>query len=414
MRVVQISQNFHLRGGADRYFLDLCGLLEARGHEVMPFSAAHPANLATPASDYFPPGADFDRAGPSDILTFLWSPRAREGLRRLLGDFRPDIVHLHVYYGKLTSSILGPLSEFGAPVVQTLHDFRVVCPTGGLFRQGRICEDCQGDRFHRAVSRRCNRGSLARSALSALESYLSLWMGGRDVVDRFLAVSEFQRRKLIALGMDGSKLETVPNYIDATRTRVAEEQGSYVLFFGRVERSKGVFTLLDAIEPLTGIACRIVGWGEALQDLRREIERRGIRHVEAPGPLWGEDLDAAIRGSLFSVQPAEAPETFGLTVLESYARGRTVIASRLGGLAELVRHQEDGLTFAPGSVDELRACIVRLVENPAERNRLASAARARTLREFSAEAHYDRVMAVYQSLLASVPDPGHSSRSLHP
>jgi glycosyltransferase involved in cell wall biosynthesis len=225
--VLNVSQNFYVRGGSDRYFFVLAELLEQHGHQVIPFSTRQPKNSPTPWESYFPPGVNFDRPGARDLARYVYSRPAAEAIKRLLGDHRPDVAHLHIYYGQLTSSILAPLRKAGIPIVQTLHDFKLVCPVYSLLSHGQICEACQGHQFWRATTKRCNRGSLARSALSTVESYVSQRYGAVSAIDRFISVSNFQRAKLEELGVPGHKITTVHNFADTADVEPETTAGDY-------------------------------------------------------------------------------------------------------------------------------------------------------------------------------------------
>lgn len=241
LTVLNVSQNYYIRGGSDRYFFVLSDLLAEHGHRVIPFTSAQPENEATRWSKYFPRGVNFRRPGPLDLLRFIYSPRARRAMRRVIDEQQPDLAHLHIYYGQLTSSILAPLRDAGVPIVQTIHDFKLVCPVYSLLSHGKICEACEGKHFYRTVTNRCNRGSLARSTLSATESYVSRWLGSADYVDHFISVSNFQRDKLVQLGLPAEKITVVHNYKDTTGIASTATEGDYLFFFGRLEHLKGNF-----------------------------------------------------------------------------------------------------------------------------------------------------------------------------
>ena len=159
--------------------------------------------------------------------------------------FRPDIAHLHIYYGQLTASILKPIRSAGIPVVQTLHEYKLVCPTHGLYAQGAFCDACNGRHYWHASLKRCNRGSLARSGLSMLEAYASEALGSKELVDRFIAVSDYQKRQLVRLGIPEKKLFVLYHFADVA-TEDSAGTGTYFLYVGRVVKDKGIGTLLQA------------------------------------------------------------------------------------------------------------------------------------------------------------------------
>ncbi|MFQ5465010.1 MAG: glycosyltransferase family 4 protein [Thermodesulfobacteriota bacterium] len=398
MRLLNIGQNYHVRGGSDKYMLSLSEMMARRGHKVIPFAASSADNLPTPWERYFPVAADFERPGPRDIARFIYSRPARASMKRLLRDIEVDMAHLHIYYGKLTASILAPLKEAGVPVVQTLHEYKTVCPVYTLHSDGRICEDCRGRAYWRALLNRCNRGSRARSALSALESRVSRALGSVGKIDHFIAVSDFLRNKVVELGLPAHKVTTVHNCVDVDGTEPGRIPGSYFLYYGRIERIKGVFTLAEAASS-TGVPLYVVGSGGALPELKGFVEDRAIDNVRFLGFRQGAELERLIRGSICTVTPSEWYETFGLTLIESFAHGRPVIASRIGGMTEVVSHGEDGFLVTPGSVEELRDRLAWMAAHRREAVEMGAEGRKKAEELFNEELHYSRIMDVYRKVL---------------
>lgn len=398
--IVNASQNYFVRGGSDRYFFVLGELLEQHGHRVIPFAARQARDLPTKWSGYFPPGVDFASPGAVDIARFLYSRPAARQMRRLLADEQPDLAHLHIYYGQLTGSILKPLADAGVPIVQTLHDFKLVCPVYSLLSHGKICEACQGKHFWRAATRRCNRGSLARSVLSAAETYVTHWLGAIDRFDHFITVSDFQRRKCIELGVPAEKMTTVHNFADPTQFEPAQRPGDYLLYFGRIEQLKGIYTLLAAAERLPEVPLWIVGTGDAEQHVAELIRQRGLNHVRLLGFKGGAELHELIRNSVATLLPSEGYDNCPMSVLESLALARPVIGSRIGGIPELVRDGVDGYLVPPGDAEALADRMQTLARDPEEAASMGLAGRSKIEAEFNPEIHYRRVLNVYRRVLS--------------
>lgn len=398
LTVLNIGQNHWIRGGSDKYQFDLASLLERHGNRVIPFVARHPDNLSTPWERYFPVAADFESPGLSDILRFIYSRPARASMSKLIGENRVDISHLHIYYGKLTASILSPLKKAGVPIVQTLHDHKVVCPAAILNTGSRICQDCAGTSYWHAVTNRCNRGSLVRSALSAMEAYVSRALGSVDKIDHFIAVSDFLRDKVIELGLPPGRVTTVHHFADFSVTP-ATIMGEYLLYFGRIERFKGIFTLIEAASKLRGVQLLIAGAGNALAEVRALIESRKLDHIKLLGFQQPHELQELIRGSICTITPTEVYEAFGLTLIESFALGRPVVASRIGGMTEVVKDGDDGFLVTPGSADELREKLSWLVSHRDKAAGMGLRGRKKAQRMFNAEIHYSRLMDVYRKVL---------------
>ncbi len=405
MKVLQVSQNLFVRGGSDRMFLDTCTLLERHGHEVIPFVARHPDNKESPWADNFPSAADFDRPGPIDLMRYVYSRPAALAIRKLIREHRPDVAHLHIYYGKLTASILPVLKAEGVPVVHTMHEYRQISPNYTLVHNDKIDESCCGMHAWRAAAKRFNRGSLTRSALATLEWYISRMVGSQRSIDRFIAISDFQKSKMTEHGVPADKIARIYNFVEPGDESDNETgSGGYFLYFGRIERVKGVFTLADAAAKLPGIKVKIVGEGDAKAELADHIKRQQIDNVELLGFTQGDKLKALIRDSLATVLPAEWYEPFGLTVLESFAQCRPVIASRIGALPELIGDGGDGLLFEPGDVQMLCEKLQILVDDPGRAHSMGRSARAKLTERFTPDVHYGELMRVYQEAGAAWDD----------
>lgn len=399
LTVLNAGQNYFVSGGSDRYQFDLTELLTARGHCVIPFAADHERNLSTPWSKYFPKRVNFDHPSPSDLLRYIYSRPAAKAMRQLLAAVRPDIAHLHIYYGQLTTSILSALRTDGVPIVQTLHEYKLVCPVYTLACHGELCEACQGKAFWHAIARRCNRGSIPRSALSAIESYVSRWLGSIDKVDHFISVSEFQRDKLISLGVPADKISTVHNFIPLSTAGPNHQLGQYFLYFGRLERIKGLFTLLEAAAQIPNTPLLLVGDGAAREEAKAWVESRRIDHIKFLGFRQGDELKALVRNSLCTVLPSQWFETFGLTILESFASGRPVIASRIGGMTEVISDGADGFLVAPGAIEDLKDRLLWIAAHPAAAAKMGLRGRTKAETQFGSDEHYRKLMVVYQQFL---------------
>ena len=389
--------NYHWpRGGSERYFLELGRLLVERGHRVVHLSTRDQRNHAHPGAALFLEPNELERPGIGAVLRFHHSRSAARAVRDLLREERPDLAHLHIYYGQLTASILAPLRRAGLPIVQTLHEYRLLCPVSTLVSGAALCEACGGRSFHRALPRRCNRGSLARTLVSVSESYLSRWLGAASSVDHFIASSEFARAKLIAHGFSPGRITTVPNFVDGARLRPAHGPGQHFLFCGRIERLKGVLTLLEASALVPEVPLVFAGEGEARPALETRIRELGLEHVRVLGYRGGEELFDLVRGSLCVVLPSQWYENCPLALLEAMALGRAVVASRIGGIPELLEDGVTGRLFEPGNAQELASLLRWMAQHRREAEQMGVRGRERALEHFGPSQHYERLMQVYR------------------
>jgi glycosyltransferase involved in cell wall biosynthesis len=396
--VLLVNNYRHVRGGSDRCFLEQTRLLESRGHRVVTLASGP----ATRPGDLELEPLDLRHPGPLGLARFLFSRRARDLVRALQTSARRvDLAHLHITYGQVTASILAPLVDSGVPIVQTLHEYRLVCPVSTFISRGTICEACTGGRTWPAVRRRCNRGSLARSLVSAFEHRFSRALGSHERVDHFIAPSEFLRAKMIEHGLAPERISTVPNFVDARALEPARGPGEYFLYCGRLERLKGVLTLVRASARVPEVPLLLVGDGEARRELEGLLADPRHAHVRLVGRPPRAELERLVRGARCVICPSEWYENHPLVVLEAMAVGRAVIATRIGGLPELVQDGQNGLSCAPGDEEALAGLLRHAADHPGELVAMGARGRERTLDELGPDAHHRQLMALYELLLAA-------------
>ena len=342
-------------------------------------------------------GFDPDSIRAADLFSYFYSRDARNVAKRLIAKWKPEIVHLHIYYGQLTPSIIGVFQSEGIPVVQTLHEYKLICPVATMVRDGQLCELCCTGSYWNAAVHRCNRKSIARSLVTSIEAYTSRWLGGPNEIDHFIAVSDFVRATMIRFGVKEDSISTIHNFIDTNWFQATSEPGDYFVYFGRLEQIKGVRTLIEAMK---GLPAKLVvaGEGEFLAQLRKDVAHHSV-NVEFVGFQKGAALHDLIRGSRCVVVPSEWNETFGLVILEANALGKPVVASRIGGMPEVVRHGETGMLFEAGNVAELRLALEWMWKNPAAAMDMGAHARKWVETAFGKEAHYARIMRLYNEVV---------------
>jgi len=396
--------NYHYpRGGAEVVFFRHNDLLAESGWTVVPFCMRHPQNRPSGWDEHFVEeiehGQDYSlgqklRKGLKSVYSF----EARAKVQELIGRVSPDVCHAHNVYHHITPSVLGAVKQRGVPLVMTLHDLKLACPAYSMLSRGKVCERCRdGGLFHVALQR-CVKGSLPMSLLVMAESYLHrLLKSYVGNVDCFVVPSRFYLRKLAEWGFEGEQFVYVPNFVDACGIRPAPDPGRRFVYFGRLSIEKGVETLIAAAAR-ADVGVDLIGTGPDLDRLRRLAAALGA-DARFLGFLSGEALDAAIRDARAVAVPSEWYENAPLTVLEAYALGKPVIASRIGGLPELVEHGETGWLFEAGAADELTALLRDVRGAPDDEIRAAGErGRDRVTTEFSPRRYLDRIGDLYAQL----------------
>ena len=403
MRVLAVNKFFFVKGGCERYFFDLEELLKSHGHEVRHFSMAHPRNRPSPDSRFFVSEVDFSAAGSlmgriKKGTRVVYSREARRAMDGAIHEMKPDLVHLHNVAHQLSPSILRAVKRAGPPVVQTLHDYKLICPVYVLMRDGRICEDCRRRRFYNVAIKGCHPGGLAAGLANAAEMYLHMCvLKSYDVVRLFICPSRFLMEKMIALGVPEEKLVHLPYFIPVDEYKPCAERGEYYAFAGRLSREKGLGTLMKAASMAPRMKLMVFGEGPMEEELKRRYGSEPW--VEFAGHLGAAELRDRLSRAAFCVVPSEWYENLPLIVMECFALGVPVIASRIGGLPEMVQNGENGLLFEPGNAEDLASAISWLGRHRNVTERMGAQARGFAEREYGPEAHYGRIMEVYKRVL---------------
>jgi glycosyltransferase involved in cell wall biosynthesis len=403
MRVLQVNKFFYVRGGSERYFFDLCGLLSERGHDVIHFSMQHPRNQASGQQKYFV--SEIDLNSPMGVtkrvqaaLRVLYSSEAKGRMSALLDELKPDVIHFHNITRQLSPSIIDAAESRGIPMLETMHDLSLVCPAHSFFVDGHACENCAGGSYWHAVPARCIDGSLVSSLLGAFEAYLHSWLGLYKKINVFVAPSLFLKNKVSSLDWMRDKVIHLPYFIPPGPDYASTNDG-YVLFAGRISWEKGVGTLLEAAERLRNRRVVIAGEGPPLEDFRRLAARKGLSNVEFAGYVKGDGLDQLLRGCSCVVVPSIAYENLPLSILEAFARGKPVVASDCGGIPELVIDGVTGYLFERGDAVTLAAAIEKAVADEAKRSGMGKRARELVSNHYSPGCHYDKLISIYEGLL---------------
>mgnify|MGYP000507141672 CR=1 FL=1 len=383
-RILLLHNLYRHAGGEDRVFADEGKLLSEFGHDVIRFTADN---------------RGIGSSSLSVAISAAWNQGVYRSVRSLLAEKRPDLVHVHNAFPLLSPAVYYAGRKAGIPVVQTLHNYRLLCPGAFLSRAGSPCEACIGKSFPwPGIAHKCYRGSHAATAAVAVTNGLHRLAGTwAHAVDAYIALSEFARRKFISGGIPAGKIFVKPNspYPDPVPS---PRTGDYVLYAGRLSDEKGILTLLSAYAshpPAPKL--KIAGSGQ------REPEVRTLTSncpaVEYLGWQSRERVYELTQKAAVVVLPSLWYEGFPMTAVEALGAGVPLIASRIGSLAEIVDHGRTGLLVAPGDVQALRSALEWVASHPAELARMRREARAEFLAKYTAGQNYRSLMQIYQSVL---------------
>ena len=409
MKILLVNNFYYNRGGDCTYLFSLKRLLEEKGHKVIIFSMHHPQNFESEYSKYFVSYINYaDMAknkslssGLKVLFRSIYSREAKKKMEKLIETEKPDIAHLNNIRQHVTTSILPVLKKNKIPIVWTLHDYQLICPNITFLSRGKICEKCKKRKYYWPVLTKCKKNSFLASMMAAVEHSIQMFSNVYDNTDVFICPSEFLKNKYIEYGFNEKKLSTLRHFIDNDRASEYGSAGDYLLYAGRLSEEKGVRTLIDAVNKLRTVKLKIVGDGLLKEELMAYVRSIKLENmVEFCGHRSHEEVEGLIKKCLFVVLPSEWYEVFGLVVLEAFACGKPVVASRIGGVTEFIKDGADGLTFEPGNVEDLSLKIDCLAKNPGRVVEMGEAGRSFVTQEMNAEIYYAKLMEIYKRAIS--------------
>lgn len=388
MIVLSIHNFYQQPGGEDEVVASEVALLRSRGHRVVEHTEHN------------------DRVDEMSRVRVafrtVWSGEAYRRTRSVLREVRPDVMHVHNTFPLLSPAVYYAARAEGVPVVQTLHNYRLVCPSALLFRDGGVCEDCLGRALPLAgVRHACYRGSRAGSAavaaMIATHHGLGTW---ERLVDVYLALTEFGKRKFVEGGLPADRIRVKPNFL-AADPGLRNGAREYALFIGRLSGEKGIRTLLHAWRAGIDLPLRVVGDGPLYAEVKQFLTDTGLdARVRLVGRVPPEEVFDFLHGARFLVFPSEWYEGFGRVIIEAFACGVPVLAAGLGAPREIVEDGVSGLHFRAGDASDLAEKARDLASDPARCRALGRRGRATYESRYSAEANYPMLLGAYETAIA--------------
>ena len=395
MRILMVHNYYQRRGGEDESTKCELRLLRKRGHDVRLYSR-HNDEIKT---------FSLLRKG---LLFFepTWSWKSHQEMKSVIREFKPEVVHFQNFFPLISPSAYYACAESDVPVIQTLRNYRLLCPIGSFSRNGRVCEECLMHSLWRGIRYGCYHDSRIQTASIALmlgvHRLLNTW---QERVDAFIALTEFSSRKFIEGGLPASKLFIRPNFLDRD-PGIGEELRDYALFVGRLSEEKGLTTLLEAWRGLPKVPLKIIGDGPLRPQLEGFVRQHALMQVELIGFVHQDVVLAYLKRASFLVMPSVWYETFGRTIIEAYATGTPVLASRLGAMAEIVETGWTGLHFTPGNSEDLAAKVNWAWRHPKEIAEMSREARREYEEKYTAERNYEMLMEIYQMAIEKAGSRG--------
>jgi glycosyltransferase involved in cell wall biosynthesis len=404
MNILLANWSWYPSGGDWTYVEEVARLYANHGHKVVPFAMQDAKNFPSEFSSYFLDHIDYQElnrrrsffSGARVLYRSIYSLHSQRLLGRLLENTRIDVAHLNNIHNYHTPSIIPLLKKHGAKIIWTIHDYILLCPENSFVSRGELCEKCKGGQFYHCVLNRCKKGSRSASLVASLGGYVSRFLGVFRDVDQFICPSKFVYEKFLEYGFPEDRVSFVSHCCSLGPSECAVDSeampvGDYALFVGRLERIKGLHTLLRALKLVPQVNMVVAGGGSLERELLAMRDEMNLRNVYFVGKRTKQEIQWLARGCRFLVCPSEWYEVLGLAVVEAMLLGKPVIASEIGALPELVIDGTTGLLHLPGVHQDLAGRLQELWSSPERCRKMGSTARLRSLQMFDPETHYRRL-----------------------
>ena len=417
MKIILVNYRYFISGGPERYLFNIKGILEKRGHEVIPFSIKNERNTPNAYESYFmsPVGKDnevyfkdFKKFNLAIIAKFFlrmfYSFEAKRKLGALIRDTQPDLIYVLHYQNKISPSIFDAAKAHGIPVINRISDFGSICANAHFYRpeQADICERClTGSKFN-AVRNKCVHHSFVYSAIKATSLKLQEVIHTTQKIQGFVVPSKFTIEKLKTHGFPPEKLHHIPTFFNfkTLSTNLEIRYDPFALYIGRIEPEKGLFTLIRSFVN-TSFHLKVIGFSISgmEESLKKYLEGKN-HHIEFLGKKSFEEIQHYLSRCLFTITPSECYDNLPNTLLESFAFRKCAVATDIGSLKELVVDQKTGLLFGLKDVEALRNKITYLFQNEEVARIWGQNAFDLLNLEFSAEKHYAHLINLFNTAIS--------------
>nr|MBC7613680.1 glycosyltransferase family 4 protein [Pseudopedobacter sp.] len=377
MNILMINWTWYPSGGDWTYIDNLNHLYQKNGHHIIPFSMKNELNISTPYDKYFVENINYKSLNQNINLTdgvrvlakSIYSAEAIEKISKLLDENTIDLVHLNLIHKYITPAIIKVIKAANIPIIWTLHDYTIICPEGTFLSNGEVCEDCKVGKFYNATFKKCKKGSLMASMVASIDNYTNHYLNFYQYVDYFICPSKFLFDKFKSYGFFPEKLRQIyhcyqtEDILKEQETR-STHQDKFIVYVGRLEKYKGIHTLLAAMRRCKNIHLKIVGDGSLNNELKQYVSKHQLHNVQFLGKKNNTDVLAVVKQAEFLVCPSECYEIFGFTIIEAMLMQTPVIGADIGAIPETVIPDQTGLLFEMGNEEQLAQQIITLFNQP--------------------------------------------------
>lgn len=390
MKILIIHDHYKERGGEDIAVESLINLLQSNEFQIRIYEQN---NTVTTSWNW--------KQKLFFLFNTVYSTQTTNEIKKVIKEFKPDIAHIHNVFPLISPSVYRVLHKEKIPIVQTIHNFRFMCPNGLFYTNGHLCEKCKKGCTFPAIWKKCYRNSFLLSGLYALTIALHRILKTFSLINSFIVLNNFTKDKLIESGIAREQsISVIPNFFSSHyEPQKINENDQYLVYIGRLSPEKGVEDVINCARKIPGLRVKIIGTGLLEGDLKKEASVGMQSRIEFTGYLSGQRKEVALRNALAIVIPSKCHEQFPITALEAMALGKPLIVPNISGLNEIVDDQKTGLIYEPGNIDDLAIKINTLLQNHTLNKKLGAQARKKYVEQYSQELYLSRISFVYESLL---------------
>lgn len=410
MKILMANATWYPSGGDWTYIENINRIYESKGHSIIPFAMADKRNFKTSYDKYFINNINYNDLNQKKSLknsfkvlaNSIYSFDAVNKLSKLLSEITIDIAQLNNIHNIHTPAITYILKKQNIPIVWRILDYKLICPNRTFLSNNIICEKCFKTKYYNCFTNKCKKNSYSASFITTIESYFNKIMPYYKYIDNFLFQSEFSRDLFVKYGFDINKttiIENPYNFDINLHSVTNQDSKKYILYFGRISKEKGVFTLFDAMKHIPKINLIVVGNGPDLTEATDYVNKNNILNIEFKGAQWGDQLIPYINNCEFVVVPSEWYEPNPYVILQSFSHKKPVIASNIGGLSDMILNNVNGMLFNPGDPNDLSQCIENLFYNNDKKEFLGKNAKLILSNKYNPDIYYNKSIDLFTNLI---------------
>lgn len=400
MRILLVNKFHYLRGGSEKYYFELAQLLKSKGHTVGFFSMKHEENITTGDAEFFVEEIDLNTGSKLKALDVIYSQENKRLMAKALEEFKPDIVHINNFQRQLSASIIDAINEKNIPIVMTAHDLNPICPASIMLYNGEVCDDCITKGYAQCIKKKCVKGSTLKSTLGVMEKKYYDFHKVFRKIDCIISPSEFNKNQLVNGKLKYSEIVTLHNFVNESE-RNDYVLGDYAFYLGRLSKEKGILNLIEAIGDIPDAKLLIAGDGPERERIEAYISEHKLDgRITLLGYQNQDSIHKYITNSRFVVIPSICNENCPYSVLEAMEIGKPIVASRIGGIPELIADGENGYLYKADDINELKEKLMLMLDNDDKVNRFAQKSRELYESYYSPDSYYNELIKIYNKVMS--------------